>query len=115
LNLVTCATGIIGSHVVLQLLREGQQDTAVRHKKSDLERVKKLFSFYTPHHQELFTKIKWIELDILDGEWGTGRVSDGGACLHARPALRAAVERTRPSRDTLRLITRKALGTDGSG
>ena len=66
MNLVTGATGIIGSHVVLQLLREGQQVTEVRQKKSDLESVKKLFSFYTPHHQELFNKIKWIELDILD-------------------------------------------------
>jgi dihydroflavonol-4-reductase len=66
LNLVTGATGIIGSHVALQLLLQGQEVTAVRQRNSDLARVQRLFAFYTPTHEELFQKIKWIELDILD-------------------------------------------------
>ncbi len=66
MNLVTGATGIIGSHVLLQLLMNGQEVTGVRQQSSDVKRVQKLFSFYVPNHEELFRKIKWIHLDILD-------------------------------------------------
>jgi dihydroflavonol-4-reductase len=65
MNLVTGATGIIGSHVVLQLLLEGKQVVGAKQKNSDTSRVKKVFDWYEPQG-ELFQRIKWIEIDILD-------------------------------------------------
>ena len=66
MNLVTGATGIIGSHVVLELLKRGQPVVACRRATSDTEKVKKLFSFYGADAEILFGKIKWVEVDLLD-------------------------------------------------
>jgi dihydroflavonol-4-reductase len=66
LNLVTGATGIIGSHTVLQLLKSGQEVIACRQKNSNLAQVRRLFSHYLEKSDELFAQIKWIELDIRD-------------------------------------------------
>lgn len=66
MNLVTGATGIIGSHVVLELLKRGQPVTACRQPGSDLSKIKKLFAYYDVNNLTLFQKIKWVEVDILD-------------------------------------------------
>lgn len=66
MNLVTGATGILGSHVVLELLRRNEPITACRQKNSDVEQVRRLFEFYTADAELLFKKIKWVEVDILD-------------------------------------------------
>jgi len=66
LNLVTGATGILGSHVLLELLRNGQPVVACKQNGSDLARVEKLFSYYVPNHSELFSRIKWVEVDVRD-------------------------------------------------
>jgi len=65
-NLVTGATGILGSHVVLALLQNNQPVVACRQKSSNLAQVEKLFSYYTSEHKQLFDKIKWVEVDICD-------------------------------------------------
>jgi len=64
LNLVTGATGIVGSHVVLALLQNNLPVVACRQKSSDLKKVQELFSWYSAEH--LFLKIKWVEVDIRD-------------------------------------------------
>jgi len=65
LNLVTGATGIVGSHVVLALLQNNQPVTASKQKSSDTKKVKELFAYYKVDNA-LFERIKWIELDICD-------------------------------------------------
>lgn len=66
MNLVTGATGILGSHVVLQLLLDGQPVVAARRSGSNFQRVRDVFRFYSPGYASLFDKIRWIELDVLD-------------------------------------------------
>jgi nucleoside-diphosphate-sugar epimerase len=66
LNLVTGATGIIGSHVLLALLQDNRPVVACKQKSSDTGKVEKLFSYYTKDHAALFAKIKWIDLDLGD-------------------------------------------------
>lgn len=66
MNLVTGATGIIGSHVVLKLLQSGLPVLAARQKNSNIGSVEKLFSYYTNESKILFEKIKWVDIDILD-------------------------------------------------
>jgi dihydroflavonol-4-reductase len=65
-NLVTGATGILGSHVVLSLLLDSQPVLALKRRGSDTSKVKELFSSYSPLYGSLFERIKWIELDIQD-------------------------------------------------
>ncbi len=66
MNLVTGATGIVGSHVVLELLRRNQPVVAAKQAGSDTGRLKQLFSYYIPNAGELFGKIQWVELDVRD-------------------------------------------------
>lgn len=66
MNLVTGATGIVGSHVVLTLLQNNQAVVACKQTNSDLKKLEEVFSFYVEDYQPLFEKIKWVDLDIRD-------------------------------------------------
>lgn len=66
MNLVIGATGIVGSHVVLELLQNEENVLATKQKQSDINKVKDLFAYYGPKVEELFSKIKWIDVDVRD-------------------------------------------------
>lgn len=66
MNLVTGATGILGSHILLKLLLEQKPVMALKQKNSDIQKVKRLFSYYTKDADSLFEKIKWIEGNVCD-------------------------------------------------
>ena len=63
-NLVTGATGLVGMHILLDLLLKGEKVKATFTKNSRLENVKKLFKFY--NKESLFSEIEWVEMDIED-------------------------------------------------
>lgn len=62
--LVTGATGLVGSHLALFLLKKGLPIKAIYRDASKIENTKILFESYNSF--SLFEKIKWIEADILD-------------------------------------------------
>ncbi|WP_289038482.1 NAD-dependent epimerase/dehydratase family protein [uncultured Zobellia sp.] len=64
--LVTGGTGLVGSHLLLKLVQSGSSVRAIHRKQSNLERVRKIFGYYTDDAQTLFDKIEWIEADIID-------------------------------------------------
>lgn len=66
MNLVTGATGIVGSHVVLTLLQNNQPVVACKQSGSDVKRLEELFSFYTKNAKHLLEKVQWREIDIRD-------------------------------------------------
>ncbi len=63
---VTGGTGLVGSHLLLALLQQNAGVKVLRRQSSDIEKVRKLFSWYTSEADELFSRIKWVEGDILD-------------------------------------------------
>ncbi len=63
---VTGGTGLIGAHLLLDLTKKGSRVKALHRKGSNLDEVKKIFSFYTDKSTELFSRIDWIEGDMLD-------------------------------------------------
>jgi nucleoside-diphosphate-sugar epimerase len=63
-NLVTGATGLVGMHIVLDLLKKNEDVKATYTKNSNFDYINNLFSFYTKNH--LLKKIKWVEMDIED-------------------------------------------------
>lgn len=66
MNLVTGATGIVGSHVVLTLLQNNQPVVACKQSSSDVKRLEELVSFYTKDAKQLLEKVQWREVDIRD-------------------------------------------------
>ncbi|TKG90093.1 NAD-dependent epimerase/dehydratase family protein [Puteibacter caeruleilacunae] len=64
--LVTGGTGMLGAHLILHLLKKGEQVRALRRSTSDLNKTIQIFSFYEKDPMELFNKIEWVEGDILE-------------------------------------------------
>lgn len=62
--LVTGATGLVGSHLVLHLLENGDDVSAIYRSEKSIEKTKSLFELY--QKEELFAKINWIQADIND-------------------------------------------------
>lgn len=62
--LVTGATGLVGSHLLVQLLEEKEEVKAMFRSEKQIEKVKKVFE----HKNQicLFEKINWVKGDITD-------------------------------------------------
>ncbi|MDD4144850.1 MAG: NAD-dependent epimerase/dehydratase family protein [Prolixibacteraceae bacterium] len=63
---VTGGTGLIGSHLLFELVSAGKNVTALRRETSDILQVLKTFSLYSDDPEELFGRINWVKGDILD-------------------------------------------------
>lgn len=64
--LVTGGTGLVGAHLLLELLKKEENIFALKRPSSDLNITKRIFSYYTDDFQNIFEKINWVEGDILD-------------------------------------------------
>jgi nucleoside-diphosphate-sugar epimerase len=61
---VTGATGLIGTHLLLDLVKEGFSVRALKRENSDLNTVKRIFEYYGSAN--LYTQIEWVLGDITD-------------------------------------------------
>ena len=67
MNVVTGATGLLGSHLVYQLLSEGKPVRALYRNEARKDQLQKIISFYDPEKAtKLFEQIEWVKGDILD-------------------------------------------------
>lgn len=64
MDLVTGGTGIVGAHLLLELLRAGRPVRALHRPSTDRVIVRSIFRHYG--HEALFERIEWAEGDILD-------------------------------------------------
>jgi len=64
--LVTGGTGLVGSHLLYQLLQKEQKVRAIYKRAHKLKTVKHVFSYYTDDSDSLYDKIEWVEADITD-------------------------------------------------
>lgn len=63
-NLVTGASGILGSYVVAELVKQGETVVACRQAKSSLLPIEKVFALKFEDWEEQFKKVEWRELDL---------------------------------------------------
>lgn len=64
--LVTGSTGLVGSHLLYNLVNNNEKVRAIYRSKDKLEQVKQVFATYTSNVTPLFNAIEWIKADILD-------------------------------------------------
>lgn len=63
---VTGGTGLVGSHLLLALLRKGEKVRALKREKSNTDQVLETFRWYAEDAEDLFNRIEWVNGDILD-------------------------------------------------
>ena len=61
---VTGGTGLVGSHILLRLAKEGTPCKALKRETSSLQICENIFSYYQA--KELFSEINWVNGDIND-------------------------------------------------
>tara|TARA_R110002051_G_scaffold143507_4_gene216455 strand:- start:4850 stop:5857 length:1008 start_codon:yes stop_codon:yes gene_type:complete len=64
--LVTGGTGLVGSHLLLQLTQDNTDVRALYRSAEKFEKVKKIFGYYSNDATSLFNKIDWVLGDLLD-------------------------------------------------
>lgn len=64
--LVTGGTGLVGSHLLYQLVTSQKQVRAIYRRAHTLERVKHVFSYYSNNHEALYNQIDWVKADLND-------------------------------------------------
>lgn len=62
--LVTGGTGLVGAHLLLHLIENGENVRAIYRTQKNIQKTKSVFDFYKK--ADLFEKINWLEADILD-------------------------------------------------
>lgn len=63
---VSGGTGLVGAHLLYDLVRAGKSVKALKRSTSNINWIKKIFSYYSADYENLFNKIIWVEGDILD-------------------------------------------------
>ena len=84
--LVSGGTGLVGSHLLYKLVSEGKKIKAIKRSSSNLNNVLKVFNYYCDNAKELFKKIQWYELDILDAD-GVNDCMDGVKQIYHSAAI----------------------------
>lgn len=64
--LVTGGTGLVGSHLLYDLVRNNESVRAIIRNREKIKLVKKIFSYYADDSEDLIQKIDWVEGDVLD-------------------------------------------------
>jgi dihydroflavonol-4-reductase len=64
--LVTGGTGLLGSHLLYDLVRSGKPVRALKRQNSNTGNVEKVFSYYSDQFTTLFKKIEWMDADLMD-------------------------------------------------
>lgn len=64
--LVTGGTGLVGSHLLMYLVKKGYRVRALKRKTSKMQNVIQTFSYYTDNPEEAFSKIEWVEGNLWD-------------------------------------------------
>jgi nucleoside-diphosphate-sugar epimerase len=66
--LVTGGTGLLGSHLIYELCKNGEKIRATKRANSSTDFVKWVFGLYSQNIDELFGRIEWVDADLLDYE-----------------------------------------------
>lgn len=65
---ITGGTGLVGAHLLLDLLQKGKKVRAMKRDSSNMNSVKHIFNYYVSANESdrLFNNIEWVNGDILD-------------------------------------------------
>jgi nucleoside-diphosphate-sugar epimerase len=76
MNLILGGTGLVGSHLLLELLSKGEKVKVLIRPTSSKNQILNTFKYHTSSADELFSRIEWIEGDIMDYNSIVGALSE---------------------------------------
>ena len=65
---ITGGTGLVGSHLLYELVQKTEKIRALKRKGSSLDGAREVFGYYTDNPDALFSRIEWVEGDLLDAD-----------------------------------------------
>ncbi len=80
---VTGGTGLVGSHLMYELLRKGRRVKALKRPTSDIAQTLRTFAFYTADAEAMFRRIEWVDVDLFDFEELVEAMNGCDAAYHA--------------------------------
>ena len=80
---VTGGTGLVGSHLLYDLLQKDYRVKALKRPSSNTSRVLQTFGFYSDDAESLFGKIEWVEADLFCFESISNALNECNAVYHA--------------------------------
>ena len=92
--LVTGGTGLLGSRLIYDLVRSGEEVRAIKRPTSDLTTINNIFNYYSPSEKNLFENIEWVEgnvtdmFSLLDAMQGVSEVYHCAAMVSFNPKAR---------------------------
>jgi len=63
---VTGGTGMVGAHLLYELVSKGVKVRALKRPGSNILQTEKIFSYYSSEYQSLMRNIEWVDGDILE-------------------------------------------------
>jgi dihydroflavonol-4-reductase len=63
---VTGGTGLLGSHILLELVISVKKVRALKRRESSIANTENTFGYYSENAEELFQKIEWVDGDVCD-------------------------------------------------
>ena len=80
---VTGGTGMVGAHLLYDLISCGKKVRALKRPGSDIKRTEKIFEYYSCEYQSLMQKIEWADGDILEKESLRNLLADVDQIYHS--------------------------------
>jgi len=80
---VTGGTGMVGAHLLYDLVCRGEKVRALKRPQSKLSLTEKIFAFYSTDYQSLLQRIEWVEGDLLEKEQLREHLKDVELIYHA--------------------------------
>ncbi len=66
--LVTGGTGLVGTHLLMDLLKSNAQIRAIYRSKESLDKVRRIFTLYNIDWKKSLSQIEWVQSDLLNPE-----------------------------------------------
>lgn len=81
--LVTGGTGLLGSHLLYELCKGDKKIRATKRPNSSTNFVKWVFGLYSKNVNDLFSKIEWVDADLLDYQSLVSATKNVDSVFHA--------------------------------